>query len=275
MGSVGDVVRARRPSAGAAWPTASSWGLILLGTALGWWIVLGQAGGNGPGTMGLNLAGFLGFWVAMVAGMMLPSVLPTARAYADGIGRQEGNAPRAVLRAGMLTAGYLLAWTLSGVPVYGLARLAGTIASGWGSAARWIAAVAVLLCAVYQLAPLKDCCLTKCRSTFAFLVEFAEFHGKTRDLRAGLHHGIYCLGCCAGLMLLLIPLGLMNLGWMVALALVITAEKTWRHGPGVGRLIGIALVVYALMIPIFPSLAPGLVSTAGIRGPTMSSMHMN
>ena len=245
-----------------------SWVLLLSATCVGWAFVLADAGMNGPGAMGLNLGAFIGLWVAMMAGMMLPSIMPTASAYARGLNRIEDSTFRATRRVAALTAGYVASWTLCGFAFYGLASVGGGLANQESDWTRWLAAGIVLLCGVYQFTPVKHACLTRCRSTFAFVVRFASFRGPARDLRAGLYHGTFCLGCCLGLMLVLIPVGLMNLGWMAALACIITFEKTWRHGRVVARAVGVSLLIYAALIPAIPQLAPGLdASRAGAGGP--------
>jgi predicted metal-binding membrane protein len=81
---------------------------------------------------------------------------------------------------------------------------------------------------------------------------------RSRDLRAGVHHGAYCLGCCGVLMVLLVAVGVMNLTAMVGLAAVVLVEKTWRWGPVAGRVFGVAALGLAVAIIWLPWLAPGL-----------------
>lgn len=86
-------------------------------------------------------------------------------------------------------------------------------------------------CGVYQLTPLKDRCLARCRAPHGFLLKLGAYRGRTRDLRAGLYHGAFCLACCWALMALLIAFGLMNVIAMVVLAGAVLIEKTWaRNG---------------------------------------------
>jgi Predicted metal-binding integral membrane protein (DUF2182) len=86
---------------------------------------------------------------------------------------------------------------------------------------------------VYQFTPLKARCLRHCRSPLGFLLHFGNFRGRLRDVRVGIYHGGYCVGCCWSLMLVLVAVGVMNMAWMVALTAVVFAEKIWRSGPGV------------------------------------------
>ena len=98
-----------------------------------------------------------------------------------------------------------------------------------------IMAVAVFaVCGVYQLSSLKDRCLAHCRSSLGLLLHYGSYGGRLRDLRVGAHHGGYCLGCCWGLMVILIAVGVMNVAAMVGLAALVLIEKVWRWGPAVG-----------------------------------------
>jgi predicted metal-binding membrane protein len=113
-------------------------------------------------------------------------------------------------------------------------------------------------CGVYQLSRLKDRCLAHCRSPLALLLHYGSYKGRSRDLRAGAHHGAYCLGCCWGLMVILIAVGVMNIAAMIGLAAVVLVEKTWRWGALAGRVAGVATLGLAVAIIWLPWLAPGL-----------------
>lgn len=114
------------------------------------------------------------------------------------------------------------------------------------------------LVGVYQLSPLKYRCLSHCRSPLGHLVHYLGFQGPLRDLRAGISHGWFCLGCCWALMVLMIAFGVMNIAAMIVLAIVIAVEKTWRYGEHFARIIGIGSIAYALALIFLPGLAPGL-----------------
>jgi len=191
-------------------------------------------------------------WTLMMAAMMLPSVTPTASLYAKTV---RGNR---TLRIAGLTAGYLGAWAAAGLPAYGLAWLAGWLAGSQPNAARVLAAVLFAGCGVYQLSSLKDRCLAHCRSPLSLLLHYGSYRGRFRDLRAGAHHGLFCLGCCWGLMVILVAVGLMNVAAMVGLAAVILIEKVFSWGPAAGRLAGVAALALAVAVFWFPWLAPGL-----------------
>ena len=203
-------------------------------------------------TMRLGLAAFVPIWTLMMAAMMLPSVSPVASLYATTI---QGS--RAIRIAG-LVAGYLAVWAAAGVPAYGLAWLAGWLTGKHPSAAHVMAVAVFAVCGIYQLSPLKDRCLAHCRSPLGLLLHYGSYRGRSRDLRVGAHHGGYCLGCCWGLMVLLIAVGLMNVIAMVGLAALVLIEKLWRWGPAAGRLAGVAALALAAATIWLPWLAPGL-----------------
>jgi predicted metal-binding membrane protein len=123
---------------------------------------------------------------------------------------------------------------------------------------RWVGAGVLVVAGVYQLTPLKDVCLRHCRTPIGSLFRYASFQGRTRDLRVGAHHGAYCVGCCWGLMALVIALGVMNLAAMAAIAAVILVEKLWRHGVGFSRAVGASLIVAGVLAPWNQWLLPGL-----------------
>ena len=145
-----------------------------------------------------------------------------------------------MLRPLLFAASYLLVWGAAGLLAYGLFRL-GRSALGadlaWSSAGRWVAGGVLAFAAVYELTPLKNVCLAKCRSPLGFLL------GSWRDgnrgaVEMGARHAGWCLGCCWGLMAALFALGVMSVTWMALVAALIALEKTlpWRRVvPGAPR----------------------------------------
>jgi predicted metal-binding membrane protein len=204
------------------------------------------------GTMGLSLAAFVPIWTLMMAAMMLPSVTPAASLYA-----KTGPGNRTARIAG-LVAGYLAVWAAAGLPAYGLAWLAGWLGGKHPSAAHILAVAVFAVCGVYQLSSLKDRCLAHCRSPIALLLHYGSYRGRFRDLRVGANHGGYCLGCCWGLMVILVAVGVMNVAAMVGLAALVLIEKVWTWGPAAGRLAGAAALALAVATIWLPWLAPGL-----------------
>ncbi|MFE0380352.1 DUF2182 domain-containing protein [Streptomyces inhibens] len=238
----------------AARRTAGPAGLLLVAAAAAWVWVVTRSGGIPamPGTMGLGLPAFLAVWTLMTAAMMLPATAPVAALYARTI--TVHRAPHMVV----FTLAYLLVWAAAGLPAYALAVGLGRAASLPAVAGTAAAAAVFAVSGVYQLTPLKDRCLARCRSPLGLMLRYASYPGPSRDLCAGAHHGAFCLGCCWSLMALLAAFGLMNLWAMVVLAAVITAEKLVPAGRLVARAVGVASIALAVAIFWVPALAPGL-----------------
>ncbi|NLU66061.1 DUF2182 domain-containing protein [Streptomyces sp. HNM0574] len=239
-----------------------AWTLLLLIALLAWLLTLGQMRGMGvePGTMGLGPGLFLLLWLAMTAAMMLPSMAPVTITWARGIGRRSSGGVRAARMAGF-TAGYLLVWTAFGLLAYAGLAWTGELVADRPGAGRWIAAAAFAVAGAQQLGPLKNVCLRHCRSPMGQLARYARYRPLLRDLRVGASHGLYCLGCCWGLMLVLIPLGVMNVPAMAGVAAVIFVEKLWRLGQVFSTVVGLVLLVCAVLAPLPPFqdwLLPGL-----------------
>jgi len=193
----------------------------VLAVALACWI----AALRGMSMMG-GLAPFVGVWATTMAAMMLPSATPMIAAYA-GIGGERASPVAFVL-------GYLAVWTTYGVAVYGIGREL----PSWDR----LAAVGLVLAGLYQLTPLKDACLRGCRAPTGFLLRRWRT-GHAGAFSMGVEHGAWCAGCCTGLMVALLALGMSNLAWMAAVALLILAEKALPGGEALARVAGIALVV--------------------------------
>jgi predicted metal-binding membrane protein len=237
----------------------ASWAALLAAAALAWALTVRSASGMppGPGTMGRDLPGFLTLWALMMAAMMLPSVAPVVSLYARTLKTRSNGFTRAV-RSASLVAGYLVAWVAFGVVAFAAAWAGGELAARGPQAAPWVGALVLAGAGLYQLTPLKDRCLSHCRSPLGFLVHFGGYSGRLRDLRVGLYHGGYCIGCCWGLMVVMIAVGVMNLAWMAALATVVFLERIWRHGKALSVAFGLALILFACFVPWHPSLIPGL-----------------
>jgi predicted metal-binding membrane protein len=230
--------------------------VLLLAAALAWigtvvWI-RGEHMGAAPGTMGMAPVTFVAMWALMMAAMMLPSVWPFASVYAKGVAAGSTG------RLTGLAAGYTGAWASTGVIAFGLAWTFGRIAQDHQSLARGTAVATFAVVGLYQLTPAKRRCLSHCRSPISHLLHYASFRGRFRDLRAGYSHGLFCLGCCWALMVMLVAFGVMNLAAMVGLAAIIGIEKIWRHGDTFAKVVGVAALAYAVALVFAPHLAPGL-----------------
>ena len=216
-------------------------GGIALLAALCWWFVLSGAGMDG-GMAGMRappFAAVLLMWWLMMAAMMLPSAAPAILIHARV--RQSRSRDSAVAHSGLFLTGYLLLWLLFSV----IAAVAQRFLTGPSMTLEDRVAEGGLLIAagLYQLSPLKSACLGECRSPTQFLSRHWR-PGWTGALRLGLLHGAYCVGCCWVLMLLLFVGGVMSLPWVVALAAIVAAEKLVPHGPMLGRILGVALILW-------------------------------
>jgi predicted metal-binding membrane protein len=160
---------------------------------------------------------------------------------------------------------YLVVWSLAGLLAYGVAvglqGLAGR--SDWLSEnAGRIGGGVIVLAGLYQLSPLKRACLTKCRTPFTFI--FSSWRdGKLGAFRMGMEHGLYCLGCCWLLFVILFPLGIMNVGAMALITLLIFAEKSTPIGRQVATFASLGLVVFGVIVLFAPELLPTVMSTNG------------
>lgn len=232
--------------AGAAW----------VATAL-----LARHMGNGPGTMGLALVPFLGLWVLMMSAMMLPSVAPVAVLWTRSISVGSTGPARSV-RMSLFFSGYLLTWAGVGAIAFVALAAAERLLNASPTAAKYLGVAIFITAGLYQLTPAKQWCLRHCRSPIGALMHYLGFKGRSRDVRVGVHHGAVCIGCCWGLMILLIAVGVMNVAVMAALAVVIFVEKLWRHGRLFGQAVGVLLIAVGLLAIPFPWLLPGLHATA-------------
>jgi predicted metal-binding membrane protein len=238
---------------------APAWVALLALTALAWIVTLeqAQAMGNGAGTMGMSIVAFVAMWTAMMAAMMFPSMAPIAILWTRSILRQRWNAV-AYGRIALFAFGYLLAWALVGVfAFFGLALFEQTLLLT-GKHGRWLGAAIFAIAGIYQLTSFKDVCLRHCRSPMSLLTHYTGFRGPAIDIRVGIHHGLYCIACCWGLMLILVAAGVMNILAMVVLTIVIFAEKMLPHGLLIARITGVCFFAAAVAVVIWPSAFPGL-----------------
>lgn len=217
--------------------------------------------GIGPGTMGLSLPLFLAMWVVMMTAMMFPSVAPMAILWTRSVSSRASGAER-VGRLMLFLGGYLLAWAGYGLLAFGVLVGAGRVVASSPAGARWLGAGLFAVAGVYQLTPLKDVCLKRCRSPVGSMFHYASFRDPGRDLRVGLYHGAFCVGCCWGLMVVLVAVGVMNVAVMAGLAVVVFLEKLWRRGPLLSRAVGVALLVAGALAPWQTWLLPALRATA-------------
>ena len=242
--------------------------LLFILAGIGWWWTVDRMRGmdNGPCTDLGTLGWFLGVWVVMMAAMMFPSVSPTVALYSRLTNARSAVSPL------LFALGYLVTWAAAGALAFAVAfaggRIAGDVLS-WGRAGHWVAAATLIVASAYELTPLKDVCLGKCRSPLGQLV------GSWRDgwsgaLRMGLTNGGWCVGCCWALMASFFALGIMSVVWMALVSGLIAIEKTlpWRRVATYGT--AAALLVLGALLLAVPDAVPGLTI------PASSPMsHMN
>ena len=227
--------------------------------AIGWWWSARMAASMSM-NMGmdmaaaLSLASFLIAWVAMMVAMMFPAVLPVARLYA----RAAAAGP--VAPVPIFLAGYLIVWTVIGLPAFFIWRsLAGPLAMGALWAGR-LAGVVLIAAAIYQLTPLKSACLRHCRTPMSFFMRYGNRLDRPLGaLQIGVVHGAFCLGCCWALMAVLVAFGTMQLWWMVGLAVLIFVEKNVRWGEQAARVSGAGFALLGVLLLAYPAFISHLV----------------
>ena len=224
--------------------------------AVGWWWTAREMQGmdGGPWTELGTAAWFLGVWVVMMAAMMFPSVAPTVALYSKLRQTRALGAPL------LFTAGYLLVWSAVGLVAYTLARIGAQLFGdvlAWDRAGRWVAGAVLLVAAVYELTPLKNVCLGKCRSPLGFLLGSWK-DGLSGATQMGARHGAWCVGCCWALMASLLALGLMSIVWMALVSGLIAFEKLIPPRRAATYGTAAALLVIGLLMLFAPDVIPGL-----------------
>jgi predicted metal-binding membrane protein len=180
--------------------------------------------------------------------MMLPTVLPLLRRF-DRLIASRGD--RAALAA-LLIAGYLLVWLGFGVAAHLLDAALHAMAqrSAWLMFNAWALGAGVLAIAgLFQFSRLKYHCLDQCRAPLSFIIQ--HWHGvkPRRDaFRLGVHHGVFCVGCCWAIMLLMFIVGTGNVGWMLTLGAMMAIEKNAAWGRWIGQPLGFALIAGSALI---------------------------
>jgi len=192
----------------------------------------------------IEFAYVFAMWVVMMIGMMTPSVAPMILVYARA-GRQATES-RPFAPTAWFAGGYLLAWTgfsLAATSAQWALERAALLTPMMAGASNIVGGVLLILAGLYQWTPLKDICLRQCQAPLGFILSRGGFRkSATGSLLLGLRHGAYCIGCCWALMVVLFALGVMNLFWIAALAILVLLEKVVPSGRLIARVTGIAFI---------------------------------
>lgn len=194
-------------------------------------------------------------WTLMLVAMMLPTSLPLVALFR----RLTFQRPDSVRLVILLIAGYLGVWALfGGLAHFGDLFVHETVERiAWLETNSWIVgAGTIMLAGIYQFTPLKYKCLDKCRSPLSFVTEhWTGSRERSQAFRLGVHHGLFCVGCCWSLMLLMFVVGVGNLGWMLALGTVMAVEKNVPWGNKISTPLGVGLIGWSLALVAYATLA--------------------
>jgi predicted metal-binding membrane protein len=231
-----------------AWVTLFLWAQSPYGRFLdhGQWTEIGLAGticrALPAGSIVLPALLYIGGWVLMTVAMMLPTALPLLTRF----GRLTERDPDRGRLLGLVISGYLVVWGAFGLAAHvfdtGLHSL--VAANPWLIANGWSVGAAVLAAAgAFQFSALKYHCLDKCRAPFSFLNAHWRGQAPAREaLALGVHHGVFCVGCCWAIMLLMFVVGTGSVGWMLVLGAAMAAEKTMPWGRRLSAPLGVGLL---------------------------------
>jgi predicted metal-binding membrane protein len=191
--------------------------------------------------MGVSAGAWVGGWALMIGAMMGPAALLFTRAAAHDHSSAAG-----------LGATYLGLWMLVGLAAYGIALLVDVLATRDPDALPYVSGAALVLAGAYQLTPLKDRCLARCRVPLGVLL---GVRGRLGLLRAGGAYALWCVACCGPLMAALVVAGLMGPWWVAAVGAYVVLERA-TSSARVPLLLGAALVMLGLLVATVPDLAP-------------------
>jgi predicted metal-binding membrane protein len=238
--------------------------LLLLLAAVSWAILIWQSAISDKQGMdimgGMDAPLFIAIWIVMMVAVMFPTAAPMILIFAQVYaGKREHGQP--FVPTWVFVSSYLLVWTLFGVVAYAAAL--GAVGLGkqsmWlmDNAARFGGGV-LILAGLYQLSPLKHSCLSKCRTPMNFILSSWR-EGYWGSFCMGLEHGLYCLGCCWLLFIILFPLGVMNVAAMAVITLLIFAEKSLALGQQIAKIAAIVMIVYGALVIFVPSMLPTMI----------------
>ena len=219
-------------------------GVVLL-ALVGWWYIAAGAGMPAVGMAAMReppLPALILMWWLMMVAMMLPSAVPAILLYSRV--RQTRGHDGAIAQTWVFLAGYLAVWLLFSIIAAGAQRL--VTGPSMALHDRYAEGAVLIAAGLYQLSPLKNACLSRCRSPAQFLTRHWR-PGWGGAVRLGMLHGADCVGCCWMLMALLFVGGVMNLWWIVGLTAIVAIEKLLPLGDWLGRAAGAALVAWGVL----------------------------
>jgi predicted metal-binding membrane protein len=203
----------------------------------------------------IEFAYVFAMWAVMMIGMMTPSVAPMILIYAR-VGRQAEMSAQPFAASAWFAAGYLVAWTafsLAATFAQWALQRAALLTPTMESASNVLGGVVLIAAGIYQWTPVKEACLSYCQAPLTFIMRHGGFRREAAGaLTLGFRHGLYCIGCCWALMLLLFVGGVMNLLWIAALAMLVLFEKTVPFGKSVSRVAGVALIAMGVWLLLHP-----------------------
>lgn len=236
-------------AAGALAVAGAGWYYLAFADASMMSAMFGMPGMGGWDAADYLLAVFM--WIAMMAGMMLPSALPVLLLH-QSIARRSRDLGQGAGATGLFGLGYLVVWSAFSVAAAGLQGLlaAASATNAESLATPWLGAILLAVAGIYQWSPMKQTCLAHCRTPMDYLAHHWR-PGAWGAFEMGIRHGAYCLGCCWALMGLLFVFGVMNLAWVAALALFVLLEKLLPLGGWFGRASGAAFIAGGLAYAIW------------------------
>jgi predicted metal-binding membrane protein len=236
------------------WPLIAALGALSLAAWLALWLWGHSAGARflhheataSAGAGGADAALFVAGWAVMIVAMMLPTSVPLIATFGALVARRR----RPAVLVGLVVIAYIVVWTGFGVVLYGADRLLHLIVDAWPWLAEHsalITAATLAVAGIYQFTPLKYQCLDECRSPLGFVIaHWAGRHERIEAFRMGIAHGLFCVGCCWSLMLVMFAVGLGSIAWMLALGLVMAVEKNASWGRRLSRPLGVVLILAAI-----------------------------
>lgn len=253
-------------------------GSLLLLAAAAWALLAWQSNSGEMDSglaMGMEAPLFLALWVAMMVAIMYPTAAPMILMFAR-IHRERRARGQSFVPTWVFAGAYMLVWSLTGIAAFAIAAGGDALADRWAflsdNGAR-IGGVLLVAAGLYQVTPLKTVCLSKCRTPMAFILNSWR-EGTAGAFRMGVDHGVYCLGCCWLLFLILFPLGMMNIAVLALVTLAIFVEKSLPVGRQAAFAFGAALVAYGLVVIAVPAALPGMAGGMEMEAEPAAEMEM-